>query len=84
MALAFLCFELICTRFLRCLWQRSLIDLSIGQTLARRDRTEKIVIRATQALCQRFDCWETTPVGSDEQMASGSVQDTRESKKEWY
>ncbi len=45
MALAFLCFELICTRFLRCLWQRSLIDLSIGQTLARRDRTEKIVIR---------------------------------------
>jgi hypothetical protein len=29
-------------------------------------------------------CWETTPVGSDKQTASGSVQDTRESKKEWY
>jgi hypothetical protein len=29
-------------------------------------------------------CWETTPIGSDGQMASRSVQDTRESKKEWY
>jgi len=30
------------------------------------------------------DYWETTPIGSDKQMTSRSVQDTRESKKEWY
>ena len=29
-------------------------------------------------------CWETTLIGSNKQMTSRSVQDTRESKKEWY
>jgi len=61
------------------------------------ERSPKIVVKVEQAQASDWEselpsshpdtagvCWETTPIGRDEQTTSRSVQDTRESKKEWY